>query len=85
LSALPTATNEGWNIQSYFIALKSGALSSAALRTFVEKIKNLSDKKYVVNAHEVRLAATLQAAGLNCEVLFPANRSYNASLPTGTH
>jgi lipopolysaccharide biosynthesis protein len=77
---LTDSYERGWHIQSYFIALKSAALSSAALLTFIEKIKNVADKRYVVNAYEVRLAPTLQAAGLHCEVLFPSNKTYNPSL-----
>ena len=70
----------GWHIQSYFIALKSAALSSPAFQAFVAKIKNLSDKRAVVNAYEARLSPTLQAAGLRCEVLFPARQTRNPSL-----
>jgi lipopolysaccharide biosynthesis protein len=70
----------GWHIQSYFLALKCTALSFPALAAFIAKIKNLSEKKAVINAYEVRFAPTLQAAGLRCEVLFPASKAYNPSL-----
>jgi lipopolysaccharide biosynthesis protein len=70
----------GWHIQSYFIALKSAALASPALRTFLMNVKNLSSKVDVVNRYETRLAPCLQAAGLRCEVLFPASKAHNPSL-----
>jgi lipopolysaccharide biosynthesis protein len=70
----------GWHIQTYFIALKSAALSSPVLQAFVDKIKTLSEKRDVVNAYEARFAQILQASGLSCEVLFPAKTLHNASL-----
>jgi lipopolysaccharide biosynthesis protein len=70
----------GWHIQSYFIALKSRALASNALREFFDNVKNLSDKEDVINSYEICLAPTLQAAGLSCDVLFPAEGTHNTSL-----
>jgi lipopolysaccharide biosynthesis protein len=80
LVGLTDSYERGWHIQSYFIALKPAALSSPALWSFIEKIKNLADKKDVVNAYETRFAPMLQAAGLRCEVFFPAHTSHNPSL-----
>jgi lipopolysaccharide biosynthesis protein len=81
---LTDSYERGWHIQSYFIALKATALSSTALRAFMEKIKNLRAKNDVVFAYEIRFAAALRAAGLSCEVLFPrtfpAGKAYNPSL-----
>ena len=77
---LTDSYERGWHIQSYFIALKPAALSSPAFWAFIAKIKNLADKKSVVNAYETRFAPTLQAAGLRCEVLFPTHKSHNPSL-----
>ena len=77
---LTDSYERGWHIQSYFIALKARALASPALRAFFMKVKNLSSKVDVVNTYEARLAPTLQAAGLRCEVLFPARKAYNPSL-----
>jgi lipopolysaccharide biosynthesis protein len=70
-----------WHIQSYFIALKSAALSAPALASFMGDIMNLSAKRDVVYAYELRFASLMQAAGLSCKVLFPARKSpYNPSL-----
>jgi lipopolysaccharide biosynthesis protein len=78
---LTDSYERGWHIQSYFIALKgAAAVASPALRAFLMKIKNLAGKVDVVNAYETRLAPTLQAAGLRCEVLFPARKAHNPSL-----
>jgi lipopolysaccharide biosynthesis protein len=77
---LTDSYERGWHIQSYFIALKPAALSSPAFWAFIAKIKNLADKKSVVNTYETRFAPTLQAAGLRCEVLFPTHKSHNPSL-----
>jgi lipopolysaccharide biosynthesis protein len=77
---LTDSYERGWHIQSYFIALKSAALSSPELQAFIAKIKNLSEKRAVINAYETRLAAILRAAGLRCEVLFPTRNGYNPSL-----
>jgi lipopolysaccharide biosynthesis protein len=77
---LTDSYERGWHIQSYFVALKRAALGSAALRAFIDKVKNLAEKRDVVNAYEARFAPIMQAAGLRCEVLFPAGRSYNPSL-----
>src|SRR5262249_19769496 len=70
----------GWHIQSYFLALKTKALSSDALRKFVAGVKNLAVKQDVINDYEVCLTPALQAAGLGCEALFPAKRTHNTSL-----
>jgi lipopolysaccharide biosynthesis protein len=77
---LTDSYEKGWHIQSYFIALKRKALASRVFRKFIDGVKNLADKNGVVNAYETRLAPTLQAAGLSCEVLFPVTRGYNHSL-----
>jgi lipopolysaccharide biosynthesis protein len=77
---LTDSYERGWHIQSYFVALKRAALASAALQTFIDGVKNLAEKRDVVNAYEGRFAPMLQAAGLSCEVLFPAGKAYNPSL-----
>ena len=77
---LTDSCERGWHIQSYFIAVKHSALSSPALQAFFAKVKNLAEKRDVVTAYEARFAPILQAAGLRCEVLFPASKAYNPSL-----
>ncbi len=77
---LTDSYERGWHIQSYFIALKRAALVAPAFQAFIGKIKNLSEKKAVINAYETRFASTLQAAGLTCEVLFPTQNAQNPSL-----
>jgi lipopolysaccharide biosynthesis protein/GT2 family glycosyltransferase len=70
----------GWHIQSYFLALRSKALASDALRSFFAGVKNLSVKQDVINEYEVCLTPALEASGLSCEALFPAKRTHNTSL-----
>jgi GT2 family glycosyltransferase len=60
-----------WHIQSYFLAVKHLALSSAAFRKFIDAIVSYDDIEDVINAYELRLAPLLKDADLNCEVLFP--------------
>jgi tetratricopeptide (TPR) repeat protein len=59
-----------WHIQSYFLALKRCALSSARLRKFIDSIVSYTDIEDVINEFEVRFASSLRAVGLNCEALF---------------
>ncbi len=59
------------HIQSYFLAFRQAALRSAALARFVAGVRCLPLKEDVINAYELTLAATLRAAGLRTEVLFP--------------
>jgi hypothetical protein len=65
--------SHGWHLQSYFLALKSRALSSQALRRFVEGIVAYEHIEDVISEYEVKFAPTLAAAGLKCESLFPAS------------
>jgi hypothetical protein len=59
-----------WHIQSYFLALKRQALLSIALHKFIGDIVSYENLEDVINNLEIRLAPTLQGAGLGCEVLF---------------
>ncbi|HJZ13378.1 MAG TPA: rhamnan synthesis F family protein, partial [Acidobacteriota bacterium] len=55
-------------------------MSTPALREFFNNVKNLSNKEDVINSYELRLAPMLMAAGLTCDVLFPAKQTHNTSL-----
>lgn len=59
------------HFQSYFMALKAGALASAALHGFVRSIVSFEAKEDVIEHFEIQLMPTLALAGLKCEVLFP--------------
>jgi glycosyltransferase involved in cell wall biosynthesis len=72
----------GWHIQSYFLALKRGALRSYAWHRFVLDIVSFIDKYDVINSYEVQLAPTLTAMGLSALVLFKAKSRHN---PTAFH
>jgi tetratricopeptide (TPR) repeat protein/glycosyltransferase involved in cell wall biosynthesis len=62
-----------WHLQSYFLALKSRALSTEAFRRFVEGIVAYECVDDVISKYELKFAHTLAAAGLKCESLFPAS------------
>jgi glycosyltransferase involved in cell wall biosynthesis/tetratricopeptide (TPR) repeat protein len=64
--------DRAWHVQSYFLALKHRALSSAGLRKFINGIVSCRDIEDVINEFEVRFASIVKAAGLNCEAMFPA-------------
>jgi Rhamnan synthesis protein F len=65
-----------WHIQSYFMAFKERALSSGALRQFINNIVSYVNKTRVIKEYETQLASILTDSGLNCETMFPS--------PTGT-
>jgi hypothetical protein len=71
-----------WHLQSYFVALKSRALASKALRTFFGEVRNLPDKEAVVHTYEIPLARVLGTAGLVCEAIYPSADGVN---PTTSH
>lgn len=61
-----------WHIQSFFVALKSGALSNPAFRRFMDGVASYGDKDKVIRQYEVRLAPRLRSAGVSCDVVFPS-------------
>ena len=69
---LTSSRSRGDHIQSYFLAFTPAALRAAAFTRFVAGVQCLKLKDDVINAYEVTLAATLRAAGLRTEVLFPS-------------
>jgi tetratricopeptide (TPR) repeat protein/glycosyltransferase involved in cell wall biosynthesis len=60
----------GWHLQSYFLALKSRALSSVEFRDFIEGIVCYRDKEQVICAYELRFALIMKIAGFHCEAMF---------------
>jgi lipopolysaccharide biosynthesis protein/GT2 family glycosyltransferase len=72
----------GWHIQSYFLAMKPRALSSATFHDFIGQVVCYEDKLDVINEYELRLAPALKATGLRCESMFRAIDSEN---PTTHH
>lgn len=70
----------GWHIQSYFLAIKRGALASVAFHEFMLDVVSFADKTEVIDTFEVQMASRLQAAGLTVEVLFPTSAIHNPTL-----
>jgi ADP-heptose:LPS heptosyltransferase/GT2 family glycosyltransferase len=72
LMGLTENFERGWHIQSYFLALKSRGLSSPVFQKFIADIVSYKNKEDVISDYEIRLAPTLNNAGLHCEVIFRA-------------
>jgi len=70
----------GWHIQSYFLAIKRGALSSFAFHQFMLDVVSFDDKDDVINNFEVQFAPVLIAAGLKVEVLFTSPTLHNPTI-----
>jgi O-antigen biosynthesis protein len=64
-----------WHIQSYFFALKPGALASPACRSFWDGVQSFAAKRAVIDVYEVVWAQTLKDAGLNGHVVFPSSEA----------
>ncbi len=87
LIGLTESFHQTWHFQSYFLAVKPNALSSAAFREFIGSVvayQGAADvvRDQVIKRYELRLAQKLKAAGLRCEALFPAQDIYT---PTASH
>ncbi|HEV7339309.1 MAG TPA: rhamnan synthesis F family protein [Bosea sp. (in: a-proteobacteria)] len=70
----------GWHIQSYFLAIKRGALSSFAFHQFMLDVVSFDDKDDVINNFEVQFAPVLIAAGLKVEALFSSPSIHNPTI-----
>ncbi|WP_454915851.1 hypothetical protein [Xanthobacter sediminis] len=68
------------HFQSYFFALKGGALARAETRAFFAGVRALADKNAVIRAYEVPLEAALKAGGADVEVLATQAGAGNATL-----
>jgi O-antigen biosynthesis protein len=69
-----------WHLQSYFIAFKSRALASEALRSFFDRVQSITDKDAVVRAYEVPLTRLLTEAGLLCAPVYPSRDRANQTV-----
>jgi hypothetical protein len=66
-----TANHElGWHVQSYFLGIKRGALTSLAFRDFIYSVRRIDDKDQVIRTYEVPFAADMTTGGLTVEALF---------------
>jgi glycosyltransferase involved in cell wall biosynthesis len=70
----------GWHVQSYFLAVKKGALGSFAFQNFVLGIRSHQDKDDVINAYEVTFAPSMREAGLAVEVLYKSDSIFNSTI-----
>ena len=59
------------HLQSYFLVFNIGALRSDAMKFFFRRVLNWPSKSQVIEVYEMRLTALFEAAGLQCEALFP--------------
>ena len=61
---------QGWHLQSYFLAVKQPALRSEAFQEFFDSIVSSQDKQAVIASQEVSFAEKLTHAGFQTEALF---------------
>ena len=69
-----------WHLQSYFLALKTKALSTFRLQKFIDSIDIVTDKDDVIRRFELPFAAELEDEGCSIEVLFPGYSALNPVL-----
>jgi hypothetical protein len=64
----------GWHVQSYFLAVKKGALGSYAFRNFVFGVRSYQNIDDVIKAYEITFALSMREAGLAVETLYKSSR-----------
>jgi lipopolysaccharide biosynthesis protein len=62
------------HLQSWFLAFGARALASGAVADLFGRVRNWPAKKQVIDVHETRLTAQLEARGLRAEALFASIR-----------
>jgi rhamnosyltransferase len=62
---------EGWHLQSYFLALRSRWLRSDSFRRFWSSVEELTDKRAVIQSYELGLSRFLAREGFEAEALVP--------------
>lgn len=77
---LTESTEHRWHVQSYFLALKTRALSSLPLHLFFDGIRILPDKDAVIQEYETRFVPLLESTGNTVEVLFPSQAIHNPTI-----
>jgi lipopolysaccharide biosynthesis protein len=60
------------HLQSYFLVFGVRALRGGAVARVFGRVRNWPEKGQVIDVHESRLTALLEAEGLRCEALFPS-------------
>jgi hypothetical protein len=68
------------HIQSYFLAFRSGLLSSKAFYEFIYFIKSFQDKEDVINAYEIKLYPYVLSCGMSASALFDLGKKANSTL-----
>lgn len=68
------------HLQSFFLAFKREALHSSVFRQVLEGIRSLPEKEDVINAYEISLSSTLDAAGLKTVALFEPKSRTNETI-----
>ncbi|WP_058498349.1 rhamnan synthesis F family protein [Legionella gratiana] len=68
------------HFQSYFLVLKTQALSSQIFQKFVRNIVPYKNKDKAIANYETQLTCCLEKEGLRCEVLFPSRTMYDPTL-----
>ena len=64
----------GWHVQSYFLAVKKGALGSYAFHNFVLGVRSHQDIDDVISAYEITFASRMREAGLAVEAVYEVSK-----------
>lgn len=67
---LTESQERGWHLQSYFLAIRQPALSSAKFKHFMSDVVAYDDKEDVIAQYELQLTKALTSSGFSCEGLF---------------
>jgi hypothetical protein len=71
---------QGWHLQSYFLAIKQPALRSQAFDTFFESVVSLENKQAVIENYEISFASKMVHAGIQTEALFALPSERNVTI-----
>ncbi len=80
LVGLTDSHERGWHVQSYFLVLTPRALTSVAVQSFFNEVRNCAAKQDVIDRYEVRFAAKAIEAGLSVQTIFRSNSTDNATV-----
>lgn len=61
---------QGWHLQSYFLAIKRSALRSRVVEEFFDAVVSLESKQAVIENYEISFASKAIHAGFKAEALF---------------
>ncbi|WCS26420.1 hypothetical protein LOK46_06180 [Methylobacterium sp. NMS14P] len=70
----------GWHLQSYFLAIKSRALTAAPFQRFINEVVSYRRKNDVIAEYETKFTRVMSDQGLTCAALYQSTDQSNATL-----